>query len=104
MGYRPGDAILTGVEGEQWPIEREKFDASYEPVAPTCPGEDGRYVKKPISVWALQMDEPFFVTVSWSNDRLEGQAGDWLLQYGEGDYGVVKNSVFQKTYEVLEQP
>jgi len=35
VSFCAGDAILTGVEGEQWPIERPKFDASYAAISPT---------------------------------------------------------------------
>jgi len=102
VSFKAGDAILTGVEGEQWPVERPKFDASYDAVSPTKHGENGQYCKKPIQVFALQMNEPFYVNVSWSDDRLEGKPGDWLLQYGPDDYGVVSKSIFEKTYQIIE--
>ncbi len=99
--FKSGDAIMTGVEGEQWPIERSKFDASYQPISPTKTGEDGQYAKKPITVYALQLNEPFYVDVSWGSGRLEGQPCDWLLQYGPDDYGIVSKSIFEKTYEII---
>jgi len=102
VSYKAGDAIMTGVEGEQWPIERPKFDASYDAISPTKHGENGQYCKKPIQVFALQMNEPFYVNVSWSDDRLEGKPGDWLLQYGPDDYGVVSKSIFEATYKIIE--
>jgi len=102
VSYKVGDTILTGVEGEQWPIERLKFNATYDAIPPTKHGEDGQYRKKPIQVYALQMNEPFYVNVSWADDRLEGKPSDWLLQYGEGDYGIVSKSIFDKTYKVIE--
>jgi len=101
VSYKFGDAIMTGMEGEQWPIERKKFDETYDPIASTRTGENGSYTKKPIMVHALQMDEPFYVIVSWADDRLEGQQGDWLLQYGADDYGVVSKTIFEKTYEII---
>jgi len=100
--YKAGDVIMTGVEGEQWPIERVKFAASYEAIPPIKHGNDGQYCKKPIQVLALQMDEPFYVHVSWSGSRLEGEAGDFLLQYSPNDYGIVSESIFEKTYEIIE--
>jgi len=30
---------------------------------------------------------------------LQGEAGDYLVQYGVGDYGVVGREIFGKTYE-----
>ena len=102
VSFKAGDAILTGVEGEQWPIIREKFDETYAPVNPTKKDSNGKYVKKPILVYALQMDEPFYVHVSWADDRIEGQPGDWLLQYGHDDYGVVSETIFDKTYQIIK--
>jgi len=100
VSYKASDAILTGMEGEQWPIERKKFDATYKPVSPTLAGENGTYAKKPISVYALQMQEDFYVIISWGHNRLEGKAGDWLVQYGEDDYGIVSQPIFEKAYEM----
>jgi len=100
--YKKGDAIMTGVEGEKWPIERRKFDDTYEAVLPTKHGDDGQYSKKPIGVLALQMNEPFYVNVSWADDQIEGKSGDWLVQYAPDDFGVVSQSIFEKTYQIIK--
>jgi len=88
-----GDAIMTGTEGENWPIPGDKFEQTYDDLG------DGTAAKKNIPVFAKQMAEPFQVKVSWSNDLLQGEAGDYLVQYGVGDYGVVGREIFGKTYE-----
>jgi hypothetical protein len=62
-------------------------------------GQDGVYRKKPLRVLAVRLDAPLTVQVGERRDALRGEAGDWLLQYGPGDYGVVASSVFEKTYE-----
>tara|TARA_R110000824_G_scaffold29626_1_gene98435 strand:- start:56 stop:508 length:453 start_codon:yes stop_codon:yes gene_type:complete len=87
-----GDAIMTGTEGEQWPIPIEKFKQTYDDLG------DGTAAKKNIPVFAKEMGEPFQVKVSWSDDLLSGEAGDYLVQYGPGDYGVVGREIFGKTY------
>ena len=33
MIARPGDWVVTGVQGEQYPVKPEIFEASYEPLA-----------------------------------------------------------------------
>ena len=78
-----------GVEGEVWPVDRAKFEASYDPVPPARMGQDGVYRKKPLRVLAVRLDAPLTVQVGERRDALRGEAGDWLLQYGPGDYGVV---------------
>lgn len=89
-----GAYIMTGTKGENWPVPADKFKETYNII-------DNRTAsKKPILIPAKQMDQDFHVTVSWSTDKLHGRPGDWLVQYGPGDYGVVESSVFDETYEV----
>jgi len=94
---RPGDAIITGPKGEQYPIQRHKFEETYNfnEALGTCS-------KKPIVVEAQEMSEPFTVKVGWSDQPLQGKAGDYRLTYGPGDFGVVEREIFAQTYEILE--
>ena len=99
VGYRTGDAILTGVAGENWPVERDKFDERYVPAEGTTLGADGDYVKKPLIVFVLRLDASIEVRMP-SGGILRGRAGDWLLQYGPSDYGIAKDEIFRVTYDV----
>ena len=67
------------------------------------PGEDGRYQAKPIPVLARQMHEAFTAARSSGGDLLQGDAGDWLLQYAPGDFGIAKNERFAQVYRKIEQ-
>lgn len=96
--YDAHDALLTGVEGERWPVARARFDATYVAVAPTQPGEAGRYLKHPQRVRARRMDAAFCVRIR-GGDVLSGGAGDWLLQYAPGEHGIVLARVFAATYD-----
>lgn len=100
--YRAGDALLTGIAGECWPIGRAKFDAAYEPVPPTVAGTAGAYRRRPLVVRARRMGAPFSVRVGHADDLLQGRAGDWLVQYGRNDYGIVASDLFAQTYELLD--
>jgi len=93
VGAQAGDAIMTGTEGEQWPIPAASFAETYDDLG------DGTAAKKNIPVFAKEMSEPFQVKVSWSDDLLQGEEGDYLVQYGDNDYGVVGTEIFVKTYE-----
>lgn len=99
--YRSGDAILTGVKGEQWPIQRQKFEQRYAPIERTIAGEQGFYLKKPARVWAKRLTGNLTVHVGWQAEPLSGVSGDWLLQYGLDDFGIIQNDIFLKTYEIL---
>ena len=98
---KPGDAILTGTSGEHWRVSRSHFADKYTPVPPTVEGESGRYRAKPYQVLALRMNEAFRVILSDGVSELEGRAGDWLLDYGDGSLGIVSPLVFGNTYEVV---
>ncbi len=94
--YSKGDAIMTGTKGEQWPIPRDVFDETYEKT-----DNGGMYAKKALPVPGLQMDVEFTVNVSWSNEPLVGKSGDWLVQYGPGDHGIVSREIFEETYTAV---
>ena len=103
VAYREGDAILTGGRGERWPVARQAFVDSYEPVPPTREGEAGRYRKRPATVLAKRMRGPFSVRVGARAELLTGARGDWLVQYGPGQYGVVSGEIFEETYTALDR-
>jgi hypothetical protein len=102
MHYSAGDALLTGTEGERWPVTRDIFDVSYVPVAPARPGAAGRYRRRARVVWAKPMTDAFAVTLDRDRGILRGQPGDWLVQNAPWDFGVVSARVFLQTYELLD--
>lgn len=99
--YAVGDAVITGSTGDRWSVSRDRFEAKYEPVHPTTDGQDGRYRGRPVPVLAKQMAEPFTAARSAGGDMLRGKAGDWLLQYAPGDFGVSENGRFTQVYRAL---
>ncbi|ANN77163.1 PGDYG domain-containing protein [Bordetella flabilis] len=92
----PGDAVMTGTEGENWPIPRAKFEETYDFDVQT-----GLASKKPMEVDVEEMQEPFSVSVSWSGEMLDGNAGDFRVTYGPGDYGIVARNIFYQTYDIV---
>jgi PGDYG protein len=99
--YRAGDALITGSTGDRWSVSRERFDLKYEPVAPGVAGVDGPHRARPLPVLARQLAEPFTIAREAGGDLLKGLAGDWVMQYAPGDYGVVENARFQQVYRAL---
>lgn len=101
--YAPGDAIISSATGERWVVSRERFDPKYLPAdAALTHGEPGVYRNRPTVVLARRMDEPFSLLRSTGGDRLTGAAGDWVMQYAPGDYGVVKAARFAKVYRLAD--
>jgi hypothetical protein len=90
--YAKGDAIITGTEGETWPVNRAIFDQNYEHV------EGDVYRKKPIKVLAkcLSVD---YELVRPDGAVLKGGPGDWLVEYSPDDHAIVRSDIFEKTYE-----
>lgn len=98
--FSPGDAIVTGTRGEQWPIQRDRFEATYAPSDEGGSfGTDGSFHKVAGPVPVCRMDETFSVTASWG--ELTGGPGDYLVQYGPRDFGVVSAELFADTYELM---
>jgi PGDYG protein len=98
---KPGDAILTGVAGENWRVSRARFAERYQPVPPTCTGEPGSYRSLPNRVEALRMNSAFEVLLADGLSQLRGCSGDWLVDYGDGSLGIVAPAIFATTYEIV---
>jgi hypothetical protein len=100
--YAVGDALITGTTGDRWCVSRDRFDAKYAAEAPTQTGQPGSYRNRPVPVRAKRMDTPFGVRRSAGGDVLQGNAGDWLVQYAPGDHGIVAQDRFASVYRVLD--
>src|SRR6201996_36112 len=99
--YSPGDALITGSTGDLWSVSRDRFDAKYDPQPPTVRGQAGLYRNRPVPVLAKCMGQPFTVARTAGGDPLLGDAGDWLIQYSPGDYGIVDKARFERVYRLV---
>jgi hypothetical protein len=100
--YQAGDALITGSTGSRWSVERSRFTLKYAAIPPARFGEDGRYRACPVPVLARQFDEAFKTSRCAGGDVLHGKAGDWLLQYAPGDFGIAEESRFAHVYRRIE--
>lgn len=98
---KPGDAILTDQGGNHWRVSKGRFPTAYRPSPDTQSGEDGTYLSRPSKVLVLQSEAPFEVLLADGVSLLKGKAGDWLVDYGDGSLGIVAQSVFSETYDLL---
>jgi hypothetical protein len=99
--YASGDALMTGVAGEHWPIRRLEFEASYEPCDAQTVGVDGHYRKRAIPVFAQQLEQACTIPLDGERGTLKGKPGDWLLRDASGRTWVVANEVFRISYAAL---
>jgi hypothetical protein len=100
--HATGDALIAGSTGDRWSVSLDRFGAKYAPVAPTRTGENGGYVSIPIPVLAIRIAENFSVARCRGGDVIQGNAGDWLLQFGPNDHGVVAALKFAKVYRKID--
>jgi hypothetical protein len=101
MPYCAGDAIVTGVAGERWPVRADVFAHTYQACAPTVAGRDGRYRKRVLTCLALRLESAVRVEMNAVGDVLDGNRGDWLLQYEPSRHGIVRHDIFERTYRIL---
>ena len=100
--YAAGDALLTGSTGDRWCVSRDRFDAKYRPEGGIPSGDPGRYRNVPQRIRGKQMAVAFSIARSTGGDVLRGAAGDWLMQYAPGDFGVVARARFEAVYRVVK--
>ena len=100
--YHTRDALLSATGGDRWSVARERFDARYRPLPPLQHGADGAYRNLPLPVLARQIAIAFTVLRRPGGDLLHGGAGDWLLQYAPGDWGIVADARFRQLYRPYE--
>lgn len=98
---KPGDAILTGINGEHWRVSQARFPDKYRRAPSTEEGQDGTYISLPNRVFAVPMTQAFEVLLADGESKLSGRGGDWLVDYGDGSLGIVSKKIFDQTYEVV---
>lgn len=95
--YQSGDALVSGIKGERWPVPIDTLRAFYTPIPPTRMGESGQYLRKANHVKAHRLDKAKAIKTS-TGATLHGKKGDWLVEYGPGDHAVVREDIFESTY------
>jgi len=101
--YKKGDAIIKGVEGEQWPISFSHFKTTYESGLLVPLGQNGRYTKRIKKVVALIINKTIDIELSDERGTLHGEPGDILVQYAPGDLAIIDSCIFNKTYQNCKQ-
>lgn len=59
-----------------------------------------QYRKKPVVIFAAQMDEEF--EVETMEGTMRGRPGDWLIRGVKGEYYPCSDEIFRMTYEPVE--
>jgi hypothetical protein len=99
--YRAGDALLTGQEGERWPVPRQQFLATYEPDASTHSGVAGPYRRRQGTVWAWRANHALDVALPNGRGSLRANTGDLVVQFDSGELAVMPEHIFRRSYRPL---
>jgi hypothetical protein len=92
--YNPGDYIMTGPKGEEYPIGPETFAKL------KSDNGDGTASPKKIVKLCKLADHDGEVTLQYNGSQLAYHKDeDVIVRHGENDYGVVKKDIFAQTYE-----
>jgi hypothetical protein len=95
--YQKGFYIITGPKGEKYSMPPEKFKQLKDD------NGDGTATPKKIEKLAKLADSSGTVKTSWGAELAYKPGEDYIIRHGEGDYGVVKKDIFQKTYKQHEE-
>lgn len=101
--YAAGDALLTGVQGERWTVQRAKFESSYLPAFNIKTTDNGLYFKRFLPVAAYQVEEQSIIPMVGRDDSLLAQPGDWVVMAPNGEQWVVAQDIFASTYIAIDQ-
>lgn len=120
--------IMIGIQGEVYPIKKEKFEKGYYPTLesyslkleynPTIINEeDGRShdliecakiceASGGTIVYCKELEKGVKVFTAWDDEKyMRGEAGDYLAVRGDDyhDVYVIERTIFEKTYEKVEE-
>lgn len=99
--YKQGDALLTGLKNERWPVVKSLFDKNYNPIEGIKRGQDGSYQKRSILVSAVQAQDNVFIRIKNNDIDLACRKGDWIITAEDGAQWVVAEDIFIKTYKKI---
>jgi PGDYG protein len=92
MNYEAGHYIMTGPNGEKYPISPEKFHEYKNDLG------DGQCTPKKIFKRAKLANHDGVIHTK-RGDLIYTTGNDYIVRHGPDDYGVVKKDIFHQTYD-----
>ena len=97
--YDAGDPIITDATGK-WVTSLDYVKRYYKPTKGIKFGEEGEYVKDAQNVLVLQLLGVKRLEFPNGKGTLSGKAGDWLVDYGNGEFSIVSKERFEELYQL----
>ena len=95
-----GDWLMTGIEGEQWPIPHDEFMSNYKTVGATEDRKQWKVVAIPKTRYAYQTHVPFDFT--WGGEDFHAEPGDWIISDPAlGKQWPCGPTQFEASYEIV---
>jgi hypothetical protein len=94
MPVRPGFHVIDRGNGAKYATPAEEFHKLYDDHG------NGKASPKPIMKVARPASGEGQVKTGWGETLPFKEGQDMIVRHGTGDYGVVKNDIFHKTYNV----
>jgi len=96
----PGDYVMIGVKGEQWPVPGLQFDELYEIMGLAQPGGTQLKVRKRImELPVYQTYRPF--TYEVRGEQFKVEPGYFIVSYSEEDRFPCEPEVFFQTFDII---
>ena len=83
-----------------WPAPRSYFDRTYSREAAGETHADGVYVKRAREVLAVELTAERRLDLTRGRGLLQGKAGDWVVDYGDGELSIVSQEQFAELYDL----
>lgn len=94
-----GDYIMTGLQGEHWPVPANKFDHLYEVVEMVDAAKPIRVRKKIMEITVFQTYEA--KTFETRGEKFYASVGDFIIRKTPDDIYPSKPDQFFEYYEIL---
>lgn len=103
LRFQVGDAIITDENNDCWPVKKRYFNDFYVADDSISHGDDGIYLKRSNDVVVYELKAPMRINFSEGRGGLYGRAGDWIVDYGNGELSIVAREKFLKLYELIKE-
>lgn len=99
-----GSVIMTGLENERYAMSEESFLSKYTDItfldASHQKGMATKKVNQDMTCLYLHPNIPYSAQM-W-NGLFDATEGDYLIRYGDNDFGIIKPHLFKKLYIITQ--
>jgi hypothetical protein len=97
-----GSVIMTGLEGERYAMSEESFLNKYTDIIYSDQQKNSGVASKKINpdLEYIYLHPSIAFSAKMWNGMFEASIGDYLIKYGDNDFGIIKPNLFYKLYQL----